>query len=196
MSISTEITRLSNARNTIRTKMVSLGISESTDNLTDLATDISNIADRGNPSAQVREGESYTIQPGYYKGGTVVGVAGGGHYELQAKENITPTTTSQTITPDSGYYGLSEVQINPIPSNYKDVSAVDATASDVLAGKIIVDATGALVTGIMPNNGAISGTITGLGAVAGDTYYTIPAGYTSGGTVSITNDIETALSQI
>jgi hypothetical protein len=31
---------------------------------------------------------------------------------LQAKTNITPTTSSQTITADSGYDGLSSIQIN------------------------------------------------------------------------------------
>ena len=35
---------------------------------------------------------------------------------LQAKTNITPTTSSQTITADSGYDGLSSVQINAMPS--------------------------------------------------------------------------------
>lgn len=196
MSVASEITRISNARNSIRTKLVSLGLAGTTDNLTELAADVNNITDKGSPSATVAQGETYTIVPGYYRGGTVTGTGSGSDYQLQAKENITPTTSSQTITPDSGYYGLSQVQINPIPSNYKDVSAVDAMASDVLAGKIIVDATGALVTGTMPNNGVISGTITGLGSVTGDTYYTIPAGYTSGGTVSLTNDIETALAGI
>ena len=52
------------------------------------------------------------------------------------------------------------------------------------------------ITGTMANNGQISATITGLGSVTGDTQYTIPAGYTTGGTVSLTNDIETALSAI
>lgn len=35
---------------------------------------------------------------------------------LQSKTNISPTTSSQTITPDSGYDGLSQVQINAMPS--------------------------------------------------------------------------------
>lgn len=35
---------------------------------------------------------------------------------LQAKTNINPTTSSQTITADSGYDGLSSVQINAMPT--------------------------------------------------------------------------------
>ena len=35
---------------------------------------------------------------------------------LQAKTNISPTTSSQTITADNGYDGLSSVQINSMPS--------------------------------------------------------------------------------
>ena len=35
---------------------------------------------------------------------------------LQAKTNISPTTSSQTISADSGYDGLSSVQINAMPS--------------------------------------------------------------------------------
>ena len=44
----------------------------------------------------------------------------------------------------------------------------------------------------MPNNGAVSGTIDGLSATA----FSIPAGYTSGGSVSLTSDIEEALAGI
>lgn len=44
-----------------------------------------------------------------------VNVSGGGG-TYQAKTNISPTTSSQTITPDSGYDALSSVQINAMPS--------------------------------------------------------------------------------
>ena len=67
-----------------------------------------------------------------------------------------------------------------------------AGAGDVLDGKFIVDATGAKIEGTMANNGAISKTIDGLT----QTSVAIPAGYTSGGTVSLTDAIETALAAI
>ena len=44
----------------------------------------------------------------------VSGGGGGGNY--QAKTNVNPTTSSQTIRPDTGYDALSSVQINAMPS--------------------------------------------------------------------------------
>lgn len=190
MSTATEITRLTGARNTIRDKMVELGLSTNTAKLDALATAVDGITNRGAVSATVQEGDTYTIPAGYHNGsGTVAGVAGGGNYTLQAK-TATPTKNQQSITPDSGYYGLSGVTVNPIPEAYQNVSAVNAAAGDVLSGKIIVDSTGASVAGTMANNGAVSKT---LDATTDNQSYTVPAGYHSGlGAVQIVLESKSA----
>lgn len=191
-TISDEILRITTDRNTIRTKLVAMGLATSADNLDTLASAVSNITDQGAVEATIREGETYTIPAGYHNGsGTVVGIPGGGNYDLQAK-TATPTKSQQSITPDTGKYGLSSVTVEAIPDNYQDVSTVTATAADVLTGKVFVGSDGVSTAGTMPANGAISGTIDGLT----NTSYTIPAGYTTGGTVSLTNDIYTALAAI
>jgi len=64
---------------------------------------------------------------------------------------------------------------------YDTAGASSVSAGDVLAGVVVYGAGGA-ITGTMPNNGATGGTI---GTKAGTV--TIPAGYTTGGTVSLTN---------
>ena len=66
-------------------------------------------------------------------------------------------------------------------AKFYDTAAADVSASDVLSGKKFAGASG-MDTGSMANNGATGGTI---GAKAGT--YTIPAGFTSGGTVTLTN---------
>lgn len=188
MSISTEITRIQTARNTLRTKAVELGIAQSTAKLDALATAYDGIENRGAVSAQVQEGDTYTIPKGYHNGsGTVSGVAGGGNYSLQSK-SVTPTKSQQNVTPDSGYYGLSDVTVGAIPESYQDVSSVTAVAGDVLTGKVIVTADGGVTTGTMANNGAVSKTLT-----AADPSYTVPKGFHSGsGTVSIATEAKTA----
>jgi len=189
MSTASEITRLTNARNTIRDKMIALGLSTSTDKLDVLADTIDDIANRGAVSATVREGETYTIPAGYHNGsGTVSGVGGGGSYTLQSK-STTPTKSQQSITPDSGYYGLSDVTVAAIPEAYQNVSDVTAGAGDVLSGKVIVTSAGD-VTGTMANNGAVSRT---LDMTTNNQSYTVPAGYHNGsGTVSIVPEQKTA----
>ena len=66
-------------------------------------------------------------------------------------------------------------------AKFYDTAGANLSASDLLTGKTAYGASGS-VSGSMANNGATGGTI---GAVAGT--YTIPSGYTSGGTVSLTN---------
>ena len=57
----------------------------------------------------------YFHQPNYYQLTYAVDPNG---INLQAKTNINPTQSSQTIYPDNGYDGLESVQINAIPSSY------------------------------------------------------------------------------
>ena len=187
MSIATELSRIQTDRNTIRTKLVALGLVSSTANLDDCATAVNGIENRGAVSASVQEGDTYTIPAGYHNGsGTVSGVSGGGNYSLQSK-NVTPTKAPQPITPDSGYYGLSDVTVAAIPDAYQDVSSVTAAAGDVLTGKIVVTADGKVTTGTMPNNGAVSKVLD-----TGTTTYTIAKGYHSGtGSVKITTEAKT-----
>lgn len=181
MSVSTEISRIQTNRNTIRAKLVELGMATNTDNLDKLAAAIESLVNRGAVSVTVKEGDTYTIPAGYHNGsGTVSGVAGGGNYALQSK-TATPTKKQQNVTPDSGYFGLSDVTVAPIPDAYQDVTSVTAGAGDVLTGKIIVLADGSVVTGNMTNNGAVSKILD-----ATTITYTIPKGYHSGtGTVKI-----------
>ena len=73
-----------------------------------------------------------------------------------------------------------------------DFSVVTVTPADVRAGKMFFASDGTLSTGTMPNNGTISETIDGLTETKQD----IPAGYTDGGAVSLTDDIADVLTNI
>lgn len=187
-NIATEIARIQTDRNKIRTKLVELGMVDSTANLDACATAIEGIENRGAVSASVQEGDTYTIPKGYHNGsGTVSGVSGGGNYNLQSK-TVTPTKSQQNITPDSGYFGLSDVTVNAIPSNYQDVGATTTTSADVLTGKVFTAVDGKVTTGTMANNGAVTKTLDTT-----TTSYTIAKGYHSGtGKVSIATETKTA----
>jgi hypothetical protein len=82
------------------------------------------------------------------------------------------------------YQNVPEVDIPKSGSGtakFYDTASADITSADVLTGKTGFGSTGS-VSGSMANNGSTSGTIsTKAGTV------TIPAGYTSGGTVSISS---------
>ncbi len=188
MNTANEIARLQTARNTIRTKFVELGIANGTDKIDALATAAEGIVNRGAVNANVTEGTTYTIPAGYHNGsGVVAGVAGGGNYSLQEK-SVTPTKAQQSVTSDEGYYGLSGVTVAAIPDNFQDVSATTAGAGDVLTGKVFTTKDGAVTTGTMANNGAVSKVLDTT-----TTSYTVPAGYHSGtGKVSITTETKSA----
>jgi len=50
---------------------------------------------------------------------------------LQAKSNISPTESNQTITADNAYDGLSSVQINAISSSYIGSNIARRSSSDL-----------------------------------------------------------------
>lgn len=131
--------------------------------------------------------QSYTVPEGYHNGSGTVSIV------LETKSQ-TPDGSSHDITPTAGKV-LSKVTVAAIPAKYGDTTGDDGVAANVLYGKkvhTIVSGTATQITGSMANNGAISATIDGLTVSS----YSVPAGYTSGGTVSLTNDIETALAAI
>lgn len=131
--------------------------------------------------------QSYTVPEGYHNGSGTVSIV------LETKSQ-TPDGSSHDITPTAGKV-LSKVTVAAIPAKYGDTTGDDGTAAHVLYGKkvhTIVSGAATQITGSMANNGAISATIDGLTVSS----YSVPAGYTSGGTVSLTNDIETALAAI
>ena len=184
MSIATELAKLQTARNKIRTKLVALGLVTAAAKLDDCATAVDGISNQGAVSATVQEGDTYTIPAGYHNGsGTVSGFQNCANF----LQTVAPTKAQQAITPDSGYYGLSDVTVSQIPDAYQDVSSVTAGAADTLTGKVIVTADGKVATGTMPNNGAVSKTLD-----AGTPSYTIPKGYHSGaGKVSVAVETKT-----
>lgn len=176
MSVANYIASIESSRNTIRNKLVELGMAASNDKLDKLAIAIESIINQGAVSVTVQEGDTYTIPKGYHNGnGTVSGVSGGGNYNLQTKPPVTPTKNTQNVAPDPGYYGLSGVTVNPIPEAYQDVSSVTAGAAEVLTGKVFVTAAGVVTPGEMINNGAVDKTLDVTTIT-----YTIPKGYHNG----------------
>lgn len=129
---------------------------------------------------------SFTITPGYWTPESEYAV----YINLEEKTE-TPTKSAKTVTPSAGKV-LSKVTVAPIPDAYQDVTPVTINDEVILEGYVAVDKEGEEVHGSMPNNGSTTKTIDGLTMMSVE----IPAGYTTGGTVSLTNDIETQLAAI
>ena len=175
MSIASEILALTSDRNAIRAALIDQGIDEAADHgFDDFAEDIANIIGTGgNGSAIVitETPDSHggtilevtavdlsgdTVTPARLKQGItahnaagqpIVGtMTGGGGANYQSK-TVVPTKSEQTVTPDIDYDALNSVTVSAIPAIYQDTSQVNATASDVLSGKKIVNSVGTVITG-------------------------------------------------
>ena len=93
---------------------------------------------------------------------------------LQSK-SVTPTKAVQTVLPDSGYDGLSQVEVAEIPSEYIDTSDATAYSSHIMSGYTAY-ARGEKITGTrgtftLPTDitGIVTGTITPASDYSGNT---------------------------
>lgn len=124
-----------------------------------------------------------TISTGYISSGTAgaVTVSGSDTEQLATATGTTITpTTSEQIAVAANIYTLGQIKVGAIPAQYITTTDADAIDTDIILNKTAY-VNGSKVTGAMPSNGATGGTITSQGGT-----YTIPAGYTSGGTVTAT----------
>jgi len=116
---------------------------------------------------------TYTATNGNFYSEVVVAIEDS-KVNLQSK-TATPSNVPVSVVPDTGYHGLSSVTVNPIPSNYADISNTTATANDVLTGKTFVDSNGAPKTGLLITSSYYVGSTTPDSSIGnvGDLYLKI-----------------------
>ena len=84
----------------------------------------------------------YFHQPGYYQ----LTYAVSGDQSLQTK-TVTPTTSTQNVTADTGYTALKKVVVNPIPSSYVQPTATQGATTYRASTSAQTIASGTYLTG-------------------------------------------------
>lgn len=210
MSIASQITRLQNIKTAIRNALVNKGISAaSSHDMEDFAADIAAIAtgatlqsktvtpkaaqqtvspDSGYDglSSVVVKGDSDLVAGNIKSGVEIFGVTGSyapASVSLQSK-SVTPSTSAQTVTPDSGYDGLSRVNVAAISTQTKSVTP-GASAQNVTpdSGKYLTKVTVAGDADLIASNIKFGVNIFGVGG----TYTGDGGGSTTNGSLIVCN---------
>lgn len=142
-------------------------------------------------AADVKKGKTFTASDGFMVAGTYEPTTT--EQSLQAK-SVTPTASEQTVTPDSGYDGLSQVTVagdaNLTPENIKEgisifgiTGTLAAAASDNNTEAYAIDPTNPVVSfktsgtikvfgyGYSTSSSGWGGSTTTVHAFCGDGYY-------------------------
>ena len=98
-------------------------------------------------SSVVVKGDANLVPSNIISGKNIFGVNGNAAVAKLQTKTVTPKSTSQTITPDSGYNGLSSVTVN---------GDSDLKASNILSGVTIFNVTGTASAGIPLWNGKVT----------------------------------------
>ena len=214
MSIATQIERLQGVRNQIRTKMVSLGLSENTDLLQNLADDLDGVnkispanngtTDPGSSYANVDTLSRSTstryikIPKGYNDANrkfTVSGVANGDYSASVSSHTTTNATASSNVDGSITNISSTTKPSGTDGTNYYTITPKLATGagSSKATGKATISAAGYLAAG--NKTSSESSKSVGVTASQGASYY-LPAGSYSASVSSHTTSNATAGSSV
>lgn len=194
MSIATQIERLQGVRDQIRTKMVSLGLSENTDLLQNLADDldgVNKISPTNNDTTD--PGSSYTnvdtlsrststryikVPKGYNDADrkfTVSGVANGAYSASVASHTVSNATASSSVTGSVTGVATTTKPSGTDGTNYYTITPKLTTSagSSKATGKATISTAGYIATG--STTSSESSKSVGVTASQGSSYY-LPAG--------------------